>query len=248
MKNRNSAQDNRLQTQTNDPFIKEDLLQMEKAKNYNKWLFDLVRPWIGHNVLEIGSGTGNFTGQLLGIGSKVVALEPNEYCSSILESRYSTNQNMLIVRKTIEAINFEDFDFSAVDTAVSINVFEHLVDDLAALRKIKETLPCGSTIILLVPACPEVYGPIDKSVGHFRRYSKKTLFELNLHAGLKIKKMFYSNFPGLIGWWLNSRFINRTRQSDSQIEVFNNLVPVIAALEKVTGCAIGLSLVSIAEI
>ena len=240
--------DDRLQTQIEDPFIKDDLLQMERAENYNKWLFDLVRPWIGKNVLEIGSGTGNFTGHILRIASRVIAVEPNEYCSSVLASRYWNNQNVLIVKKSIEAFNSEDEDLSAVDTAVSINVFEHLVDDISTLRKLRERLPRGSKIILLVPACPEVYGPIDKSVGHFRRYSKKSLFELNVDAGLTIKKLFYSNFPGLLGWWLNSRLSKRTRQNDSQIEVFNRLVPVIAGIEKVTGCAIGLSLISIAEI
>jgi hypothetical protein len=44
--------------QTLDPFIMDDCRQIKNAPNYNKWLYELVRPFIRNCVLEIGLALG----------------------------------------------------------------------------------------------------------------------------------------------------------------------------------------------
>ena len=63
-----------------DPFYVEDLRQLARAQNYQRWQFQMVAPFLGGEVLEVGGGIGNFTPRLAGVARFVTSLEPNEYC------------------------------------------------------------------------------------------------------------------------------------------------------------------------
>jgi hypothetical protein len=70
-------------------------------------------------------------------------------------------------------------------------------------------------------------------LGHYRRYSKKSLRKTAEQAGFKAEKLRYMNSIGSFGWWVNSHILKRTEQSESQIAFFDaKIVPVLAALEK----------------
>jgi 2-polyprenyl-3-methyl-5-hydroxy-6-metoxy-1,4-benzoquinol methylase len=53
-----------------------------------------------------------------------------------------------------------------------INVLEHTEDDVAALRNAYALLPGGGRVIVFVPADRSLYGSLDRSVGHLRRYER----------------------------------------------------------------------------
>ena len=58
------------------------------------------------------------------------------------------------------------------DSCVCLNVLEHIEDDR---RRSQAWHPCstpGGVIVLLVPAFPALYGPIDRNLGHCRRYRR----------------------------------------------------------------------------
>jgi len=55
-------------------FVLDDQLLMNRAVNYNRWLFSLVAPWLYGRVLEIGSGIGNITERILDSAHKVTDL------------------------------------------------------------------------------------------------------------------------------------------------------------------------------
>src|SRR4030066_379425 len=50
---------------------------LEEATSYHRWIFEKIKPYLKGNILEVGCGTGNLTGWLLGWG-KVVASDMNE--------------------------------------------------------------------------------------------------------------------------------------------------------------------------
>ena len=39
----------------------ETLRRMNVLDGYNRWIVDEIRSWVGDNVLEVGSGTGNIS-------------------------------------------------------------------------------------------------------------------------------------------------------------------------------------------
>ena len=89
-------------TQTEDAFIRDDLEQMKFAKNYNRWLYSLVEPFIGQRVLEIGPGIGNMTGLMLNHVDLLVGMEPNPYCVDVLKEMMPKSSNYIILHTKIE--------------------------------------------------------------------------------------------------------------------------------------------------
>jgi 2-polyprenyl-3-methyl-5-hydroxy-6-metoxy-1,4-benzoquinol methylase len=55
---------------------RETLDDLASAVNYNRWIYQILRPYIGQRILEIGCGTGNITGFLAQHG-RVLATDVN---------------------------------------------------------------------------------------------------------------------------------------------------------------------------
>jgi 16S rRNA A1518/A1519 N6-dimethyltransferase RsmA/KsgA/DIM1 with predicted DNA glycosylase/AP lyase activity len=60
---------------------------MSLAVNYLRWQFDLIRPFLGRRILEIGAGTGNLALRMAEIAEEIVCIEPNDSCHSELARR-----------------------------------------------------------------------------------------------------------------------------------------------------------------
>jgi SAM-dependent methyltransferase len=118
------------------------------------------------------------------------------------------------------------------DSCVCLNVLEHIEDDAGALASMAAILRQGGSVVLMVPAFPSLYGPIDRNSGHFRRYTRRSLVSLAGKAGLKVRNIRFMNSVGMFGWWLNARVLRREKQSAGQIDFFDRwMVPVISRVE-----------------
>lgn len=238
----------RRDTQTNSSFIESDLLQMQLAPNYTRWMLSLIGRHLGKRILEVGSGVGTLTGDLLKRAELVCALEPNPYCVDRLRSSLAGYPQLVVINKTLEECGPGELAAYGFDTLLCCNVLEHIKDDLGALVTFREALSeRGGKVILWVPAVSLAYGPIDKAVGHYRRYSKAGLLSLVRAAGLRPVAARYSNLLGLAGWLFNAHVRRCTAQSDAQIRLFNRLVPVLSLLENLLPPPIGMSLLVVAE-
>ena len=141
---------------------------------------------------------------------------------------------------------FRDVARFRPDSVVCVNVLEHIEDDVAALRAMADIVVPGGVIVLLVPAFDALYGPIDRNLGHYRRYRRRALAALCSSMGLEIRKLHYVNSVGFFGWWVNARLLKRETQSDGQIAVFDRwLVPVFSALEAAVPPPFGQSLLAV---
>jgi hypothetical protein len=87
-----------------------------------------------------------------------------------------------------------------------------------------DALVPGGLIILLVPAFPSLYGPIDRNLGHHRRYTRASIRRLTAETGLSLRHSHYMNFAGFFGWWANSHLFHRQAQSERQIEIFDRWI------------------------
>lgn len=233
--------------QTNDSFILDDLKQMEYAKNYNQWIFSLVKPYIGKRVLEIGPGIGNMSRQIISGVDLLAGMEPNVHCAGALKEAFRGSTNFELIPSRIEEYEKEKLVSYHFDTIVCINVLEHIKDDATILATFEQVIENNGRVVLLVPAISQAYGKIDKSVGHFRRYSKSSLNKVFQQTQLHIEAMFYSNFIGLLGWLINARILHIVKQKDTQIEVFDSLVPLLSSVERVIPPPVGLSLISVSR-
>jgi ubiquinone/menaquinone biosynthesis C-methylase UbiE len=231
-----------------DPFFAQDLQQMARANNYRHWQFQMIAPYLKGKVLEIGGGIGNFTPALAKVSESVVSLEPNAYCHQQLLDKTKGLANVTVHQMTAEVLDQRmPPDFRA-DTAVCMNVLEHIRDDEAALKIFSRRLKIGGALVLLIPAVPWLFGEIDRKLGHYRRYSKASALALLDKTGLTKVKLRYFNFIGVWAWWWNARIAKSKTQNDSQIHIFDNyIVPWQSRLEAVLPPPIGQSLLVVAR-
>ncbi len=220
----------------------EDQERMTRARNYFAWQGRLVRREVGQRVVEVGCGVGNFTAMLLD-REAVVALDPEPECIERLQERFRRRKNLLAMAGEAGDAAFCDLARFRPDSCVCLNVLEHIEDDRQALYAMTSILPHGGVIVLLVPAFQALYGPIDRNLGHCRRYSRDSIAGLASTAGLEIKKIHYMNSLGFFGWWANAHIFKRQAQSEKQIEFFDlYLVPWMSRLERLAQPPFGQSL------
>lgn len=224
-----------------------DQERMTRANNYFAWHGRLVSRELGQRVVEVGAGIGNFTRLLLD-REAVLALDIEHACVDRLRQRFAAHPN--VQAKVGDAADpaFRDLARFEPDSCVCINVLEHVPDDRAALENMRSTLIPGGVIVLLVPAFPALYGPIDRNLGHCRRYSRRTLTQAARDAGLAIRKMHYVNVAGFFGWWINAHLLRLPAQSAAQIGFFDRyIVPPLSRIESVAPPPFGQSLFAVFE-
>lgn len=210
----------------------EDQAKMAAAENYFAWQSRLVLPELGRKVVEVGCGIGNFTRFLLDRDA-VYALDLDANCVERLRLRYRGRTNLHLQVCEPGSRDFEKLRMYQPDSCVCINVLEHIEDDLTALRSMSSVLSPGGVIVLLVPAFPSLYGPIDENLHHFRRYTRRSLLQLATAAELRVRKLHYVNAVGFFGWWANARIFRRRAQSALQISIFDRfVVPLVSPIER----------------
>jgi len=203
------------------------------ATNYRHALLREFEPYLTGDVIEVGAGIGQFTELLLQSKkvTRVTAIEPDASFCQQLQQRLAPNRpsSCIVLNGTVSAVA----PGTSCDAIVSVNVLEHIEDDAGELsgyaRLLKER---RGALCLFVPARPEIYAPIDKDFGHFRRYTKAGLRQKLQQAGLKIERLHYFNFIGYFGWWFNFCFLRQRSFSESSVRLFDRIIfPIGHAVE-----------------
>jgi SAM-dependent methyltransferase len=242
---RTDSRSHRQVLQPSPDFTLEDQMQMTRAGNYFAWQSRLLLREVGQRVVEVGCGIGNFTGLLLD-RELVVALDAEPACVEELRRRYGPRENLHTLVCDASGPEFLALAQFRPDSCVCVNVLEHIEDDAGALTAMARILAPGGLIVLLVPAFEALYGPIDRNLGHYRRYRRAGIVRLAGQAGLGIRKIRYVNAVGLAGWWVNAHLWKRQAQSDAQIAVFDRLVaPLMERVEAAIPPPFGQSLLAV---
>jgi len=166
-------------------YIGNELEVFSTASNWKKYVKKHLSDSIGRNVLEAGSGPGFNTELLCGNDrDHWVCLEPDsQYVADVSNKVLSGQLPGFIeaVHGTIDAVP-SDRKF---DSILYLDVLEHIEHDREELVKAVERLESGGKLILLMPAFSFLYSNFDKNIGHYRRYTRKSLkriipLEMNL--------------------------------------------------------------------
>lgn len=223
-----------------------DQQRMTKAKRYFDWQSDLSKAQLGRRVLEVGCGLGNFTERLLD-RELVLGIDIDSQCIRHHQVRFAGQPQ--VRSRVLDALDpaFLELRDEGIDSIVCLNVLEHIEQDGTVLERMQQVLPSGGRVVLMIPAFMALYGPIDRHLGHYRRYTRAGLTETAARAGLRPRQMHYMNSVGFFGWWLNSK-MQRQQQSEAQIATFDNyVVPVMARVEGWVRPPFGQSLFAVLE-
>jgi glycosyltransferase involved in cell wall biosynthesis len=207
----------------------EILLRLNRAPRFTRWMADVIRPYTGDRVLELGAGIGNLTLNLVPRAVYWATDVNSEYLDSL--ERFRANRPYLRVAY-VDAMNASSFPATPpFDTVIFLNVLEHLADDLGALRNVYNALGSGGAAVVLVPNGPGLFGSLDEVLGHCRRYTEKQLIEVGQSAGFQVERLIKFNRPGVIAWWLNGRILRRKTFGMAQIRLLNFLTPVFRRID-----------------
>jgi SAM-dependent methyltransferase len=216
---------------------------LDGARNYRDWIFGLARPHLEQPVLEVGAGTGTFTGLCADVG-RVTAVEPVPSLADALRETHAGDRRVELVEGVIDDVAKEPHFASAV----MFNVLEHIPDDGAALRGIHERLLPGANLVLWVPAFPLLYSRFDELLGHCRRYRLRELRALVVESGYSIVDVRYVNMIGWFSWLVVARLLGQVPTSARAVRLFDRwAVPIVRAVEGGIRAPFGQSLLIVAH-
>lgn len=214
-----------------------------EAQNYREALLEEFQSSLAGSVLEIGAGIGQMTRHLLELPgvTRALAVEPDDgYCQKH-QSLYPQHE---LLRGTAANVRGD------WDAILSVNVLEHISEDEEELARYAGLLRARrGSLCLFVPARQEIYAPIDKDFGHFRRYSRENLRHRLQKAGFSIERLHYYNLPGYFAWWLNFRVLGKRMFEPAKVRFYDRVIfPTAHAIEsKLVRPPFGQSLIAIAR-
>lgn len=222
-----------------------ELSVFENAVNWKKYFSSYIQPFIGKNALEVGSGTGANTHLLNNNpASKWTLLEPDVEMNKVLHKKRETQlqfSNCIISNETIFDLPLQQ----KFDTIIYIDVLEHIEDDKKEMERAYELLCSGGHLIILSPAYNFLFSRFDKAIGHYRRYTTKTLAKA-MNNDLQLIKLHYLDSVGAFASLSNKLFWRRQYPSRVQIKIWDRLlIPISKWTDKLFFHSFGRSIVGI---
>ncbi len=196
------------------------------------------------SILNAGCGAGDLSFLLSKFGHTVTGIDPSEeYICLAKEKAKKMNdkENNVFFVDSIESYSPNQ----KFDCVITTDVLEHIEDDKNAMSKLSSLVRPGGIIITAVPAMPSLFGMHDESLGHFRRYSRRSLAELAECSGnIEIKKIRYFAFSLIPVCWLYSKFLRKSYPiGDGSSGLVSSLLKVILRVEKRIYTPLGISLI-----
>jgi len=225
---------------------------MALAVNYSRWILDSLWPFIGKHIVEVGAGVGSFSKMLLETQPEsMTLLEPSATLFPILTQRLPVidTRGIAQARSATLVQAFSGANASRQpDTAIYVNVLEHIADDEQELRDLHSILPASGRLLIFVPAHRWLMGTMDHQLRHVRRYTRDELTMKCRSAGFRIQLAEYFDVIGIAPWWLKYCLLKSDRMEPTAVELYDRLiVPISRTLERFVTPPIGKSVILVAE-
>jgi SAM-dependent methyltransferase len=201
---------------------------LAQARNYRQALFAEFGSYLSGEVLEVGAGVGQMTEHLLSLPNvkRTLSIEPDARFCERHRERFPNHE-------LIQGTSLDLPPGAAFDAILSINVLEHIEQDENELKRYAGLLTRRQGhLCLFVPARPEIYAPIDRDFGHFRRYTRPQLRARLQQAGFHILRMYYFNSAGYFAWWFNFCVLKKRLFEKEKVKLYDRLIfPCVHFLE-----------------
>jgi SAM-dependent methyltransferase len=205
----------------------DNLEVMREAENYNRFLLGLIARHAGGatRAIDFGAGAGTFSVPCRDAGFDITAVEPDHELRRLLTAAG--------VRTVASVADLADGQFPY---AFSLNVLEHIPDDVEALSMLRAKLAPGGRLFAYVPAFPVLFTSMDEKVGHVRRYTRATLAASLVAAGFEIDTLRYADSLGFVATLLFKAIDNgRGDVNRRMLRLYDRVaLPVILALDTLT--------------
>ena len=228
------------------PYGRGVLNNLTGTPQYLSWLARQLRPFVGDNVLEVGAGIGNLAGRLMGRRMLYVAGEKDPLHLHALRNRFLRTPNVVVQHIDPEVPEDLAGLENCFDTVLCINVLEYMEDPAAVLRSLNATLKPGGVVVVLVPNGLRLFGSLDRSLGHKRRFNSAAVRKLLEDQGLSVEKAHQFNRAGAPPWWAYGKILGSGRISKPVLKLFDKTVWIWRRLDRLMPWP-GLSLIVVAR-
>ena len=180
-------------------------------------------------LLDFGCGTGAFLQDLERFGA-VSAVAGDPHAVAFCHARGRSEVRLVAAGEPLP------FAGGAFDLVTTLDVVEHIEDDVGALRELRRVLRPGGLALVAVPAFMFLWGKQDEVSHHHRRYTARTLRRALAGAGFAVERTSYFNtilFPPIAAVRLARRLLRRPGAAESDF----SLGP--AALNRPLGAVFG---------
>jgi SAM-dependent methyltransferase len=230
-------------TRNNSQYVGDELELFAHAINWRSYWTSKIVNHLRGRVLEVGAGIGTNTKNLYHLSDNWTALEPDASQSAVI-SNWLHASNTLSANVLIGTLSTLDDD-KMYDAILYIDVLEHIEFDRQEVINAYHHLAPGGVIIILSPAHDFLYSLFDKSIGHYRRYSRKTLLKLRPSDSI-IKFTGYLDSVGLLASLGNKLIMKSSMPTKNQILFWDRvLVPVSKVLDRIFRFKVGKSILAI---
>jgi ubiquinone/menaquinone biosynthesis C-methylase UbiE len=199
---------------------------------------------------EIGAGVGNVAIPLRERGIAVIPIEPlRKGAERLAKSGFHA------YCATLDQLNLPD---DSIDVLGIFDVLEHLENPQVVLSEIRRVLKPGGFIVTTVPANPWLFSDYDISIGHFRRYSRKSLVDELSETGFKKHRIDFMFFLFILPSFIlrtipyklgrvrdYSSVSNSSKHLDSIMRILDPVLKFLLMVESKIKLPAGLSIISI---
>ncbi|MGH9662102.1 MAG: class I SAM-dependent methyltransferase [Bryobacteraceae bacterium] len=219
-----------------------ELPVFEHAVRWKAYFVRTLAPLVRGDVLEVGAGLGATSLAFASLGfDRWLALEPDAGLFGELSRRLGVDPRYEARSGTVA-----DLDGSRrFDTAMYIDVLEHIDGDRAELDRTARLLKPGGALIVLAPAHPWLYSEFDRAIGHVQRYTRQAL-ERAAGPLLRLERMFFLDAVGLVASAANRLLLRSGHPTVSQIQFWDRaLIPCSRVLDPLLGRRLGRSIIGV---
>ncbi len=226
-------------------YIGGELDLFEKALRWKSYFRAHLRPFLGKRVLEVGAGTGGTT-KILCDGSQQqwTCLEPDADLAARLGPMIEARKLPACCRVEVgTTLDLKPAD--AFDTILYIDVLEHIEDDAAELARAAALLSPGGHLVALSPAYPRLYSKFDASIGHYRRYTRRSLATI-APPSLELVRIANLDSVGIFASLANRAILRRGMPTARQVAVWDRvMVPLSRVLDPLLLHRVGKSIAAV---
>lgn len=197
----------------------EVLEDLSDAVNYQQWLADLVRPHLGDEPLEIGSGLGDYAAMWLPDVTHMTVTEADPGRLLSLRSRFASETKV-----SVRELLLPTDEVGSHSAIIALNVWEHIDDHVEALSSARRLLRTDGLVVMIVPAFEVAMSRFDREIGHVRRYTRASLARAITAADLDIEQLHYVNPVGLLSWMVMCKLLGQRPKNGRMLRTYDRMV------------------------